>query len=84
VSSSRLFRAPADDPVAALAQYFTGSDVARHSLALGVGNPEAKRFFAARDALGIRGYVGTAEAEAAIRATLGRAFGHHHHHHHHR
>lgn len=59
--------------VAALVALFAGPDVAKHSMALQVGGmmgAEAKRFFAARESLGIRGWDNEKAAEEAIRVAL--------------
>lgn len=62
-----------DKLVNALAEYFAGPEVARHSVGLEVGGASADRatrFFDVRQALGISGYADLSEAKAAIRAAL--------------
>lgn len=67
-----------DAAIKALAAYFTGPDVMLHNIGLSVPPKAtrfdltgmAQRFFAARDALGIKGWVNKDEAERAIRKTL--------------
>ena len=59
-----------DAVIAKLAWYFTGPDVAEHSINMAVGGRRmevAKRFFAVRDALGIRGYP---KADAAVQTIV--------------
>ena len=57
----------------ALAAHFTGPDVGQHSIALGVPGrmqDQAKRFFEARTAVGVTGYMDIGEAKEAIRTKL--------------
>jgi len=54
--------------IESLAQYFTGPEVAHHSIALEVGGKmaeRANRFFDAREAVGVTGWM---DQEVAIRA----------------
>lgn len=54
-----------------VAEYFTGPDVAHQSIMLQMPNKQtyacAERFFKARSALGITGYMDAEEALAALR-----------------
>lgn len=61
------------DVMGTLADYFTGSCVAVHSMGLelqGMQRLSALRFFEARKALGIDGYASRDEALEAMRAAL--------------
>jgi hypothetical protein len=67
-----------DALVKALAEFFAGPDVAKHSAALALPPDsilanEAKRFFAVRTLLRINGWTQPKEAEKAIRATFNRS-----------
>ena len=60
--------------IEALASYFSGPCVGLHSMGLtmpGAPRVAADAYFAARQAVGVQGYVSTEEARAAIARTLG-------------
>lgn len=64
--------------VDSLAKYFTGSNVAHHSIGLqlnGQGRKPAETFFAVRAALGVKGYASETEAKRSIEETLRREIG---------
>lgn len=58
-----------------VADYFTGPDVAHHSIMLQMPDKAtygcAERFFKVRAALGITGYMNATEAREAIRRRVG-------------
>jgi hypothetical protein len=63
-----------DETIEVIAEHFTGALVAHHSICLSLGGFHAmmaKRFFDARDKLGIRGYDTRESAIRALRANLG-------------
>lgn len=62
-----------DEVITELTKFFTGPSVVIHSIGLGGTGPTkiaADKFFAARDALGIRGYADAEEAKLDIEAAL--------------
>jgi hypothetical protein len=64
------------NPIQALAEYLAGADVGHHSIALAVPDEpmklreRAERFFALREAFGVKGYATVQDAERSIIKTL--------------
>jgi hypothetical protein len=65
-----------DEQIRAVAKYFTGNSVVAYSIGLEMPtsamHPVAKDYFAAREALGITGYITEDQAVNRIEHAIGR------------